>query len=280
MPQLSTTPPDSSPLKILHIGDSGTGKTGALASLARAGYSLRIIDADNGVQILQQELATDSSEVQSRVYWETCTDNRKVSSAGLVSYEGSPSAFSRAMKLLSNWKTDDYDLGPVSSWDQSSILVIDSLSFLSLSAMAGVLAMAGRLPPAHPQIQDWGAAMDRIENLLGLLYSDSVRCHVIINSHLTYIQPEGEAEGVVRAYPNTLGTKLPPKVGRFFNTMLLSKTEGSGAATKRKIFTVPTGALALKTPAPKLAKPFYPLETGLADFFKDLGYSPNSVAAR
>ena len=273
MPQMSVTPPVSSPLKLLFLGDSGTGKTGALASLARAGYSLRILDADNGMQILQNELAGESDELKSRTYWETFTDNRK-SSGGVVTYEGTPSAFSRAMKLLSHWKTDDYDLGPVSSWDQSSVLVIDSLTFLSSAAMAGVLAAAGRLPPAHPQIQDWGAAMDRIESLLGLLYSNSIRCHVIITSHLTYIQPEGEAEGVVRAYPSTLGTKLPPKVGRFFNTMLLAKVEGAGAAAKRKIFTVPSNALALKTPAPKLAKPFYPLETGLADFFKDLGYFP------
>lgn len=276
MPNLSSfTPSKSSPLKLLVLGDSGTGKTGALVSLIRAGYNVRVLDADRGMDILWNLLKDEPEAVRARLTWEEVIDEKTVNAAGLVTYKGTPSGFSRAMKLLNGWKTEDYDLGPITSWTLNDVLVIDSLTFLSTSAMAGVLALAGRLPPAHPQIQDWGAAMDRIENLLGLLFSPAVPCHVIINSHLTYIQPEGEGEGVVRAYPSTLGTKLPPKVGRFFNTMLLAKSEGSGAGLRRKIFTVPTNALALKTPDPARTKASYDLNTGLADIFKDLGYQPS-----
>lgn len=39
--------------QLLLIGDSGTGKTGALASLARDGYRLFIIDLENGSKILR-----------------------------------------------------------------------------------------------------------------------------------------------------------------------------------------------------------------------------------
>ena len=40
--------------KMLLIGASGSGKTGALASLAAAGYKLRILDYDNGLDFLMR----------------------------------------------------------------------------------------------------------------------------------------------------------------------------------------------------------------------------------
>ena len=48
----------AAPAKILLIGKSGAGKTGALASLVAAGYNLRIIDTDKGVRPLRS-LLTD-----------------------------------------------------------------------------------------------------------------------------------------------------------------------------------------------------------------------------
>src|SRR3990167_5326691 len=44
--------PSALKTNLLFLGDSGMGKTGALASLAIAGYNLRIMDYDNGVDIL------------------------------------------------------------------------------------------------------------------------------------------------------------------------------------------------------------------------------------
>jgi hypothetical protein len=38
--------------KLLNLGDAGSGKTGALASLAKAGQRLIILDFDNGLDIL------------------------------------------------------------------------------------------------------------------------------------------------------------------------------------------------------------------------------------
>ena len=44
------------PVKIMLIGENGSGKTGSLASLVCAGYKLRIIDTDKGVKILKSLL--------------------------------------------------------------------------------------------------------------------------------------------------------------------------------------------------------------------------------
>jgi Tfp pilus assembly pilus retraction ATPase PilT len=39
-------------VKILVAADSGSGKTGSLASLVDAGFNLRILDFDNGLSVL------------------------------------------------------------------------------------------------------------------------------------------------------------------------------------------------------------------------------------
>lgn len=269
MPNFADAPPDSSPVKMLLIGDSGSGKTGSLASLVRAGYTVGIIDMDNGVQILQQILKDDPIEVKKRLYWETFTDKMQVVE-GVVKYEGKPMAAANAAKALDTFP----GLGKVSSLDQSHVIVLDSLTLFSDAVRDRIFSVVNRLPPSGtPQIQDWGAAINAVEQTLGLIYSSHIKCHFIITSHIAYVQSEIEE---LRAYPSTLGTKLPPKVGRYFNTMLHCKVVGGGAATKRIISTVPAGNLGVKTPNPKAVKKEYSIETGLAEFFSDLGYVPPS----
>lgn len=45
--------------KLLLVGDSGSGKTAALASLANAGKNLRILDYDDGLSILPDLLTPE-----------------------------------------------------------------------------------------------------------------------------------------------------------------------------------------------------------------------------
>ena len=56
MPSLND--PDTESAKVLLIGDSGHGKTGAKAALIALGYKLRMIDTDRGFKILRS-LLTD-----------------------------------------------------------------------------------------------------------------------------------------------------------------------------------------------------------------------------
>ncbi len=118
--------------------------------------------------------------------------------------------------------------------------------------------------------------MRYIEDLLGLLYSDTIKCNVLVLSHITFIEKEGNSGAA--GYPSTLGSKLPPKVGRYFNTMLRCKTIGSGSAQKRVIRTVSEPGLELKNPAPSKVPAeieFKGTSGGLAEFFKIvLGKSP------
>ena len=61
------------PIKGLVLGNSGAGKTGSLASLAKAGYHFHIIDYDKGTNILRNILREDGQAL-NRIEVETFTD--------------------------------------------------------------------------------------------------------------------------------------------------------------------------------------------------------------
>jgi AAA domain len=265
MPALSAHQSGST-TKLLFVGDSGAGKTGALASLAAAGYNLRIIDLDNGLDVLANILSDPQSkygpEALSRVNYVTITDKMRNSGGKLM--PSSATVWTRTMQLMQSWKDGEIDFGPVTSWTSNEVLVIDSLTMLSNAALDFALSLQGRLGQ-HPQLQDWGVAQNLIESFIKMLYDDAVKCNVIVNCHIKYM---GEDNGPQRGYPNTLGKALPPIVGRYFNSILLAQSSGTGSALKRQIWTTPRGVVELKNTAPTRVAVSYPLETGLADYFK------------
>jgi len=254
--------------KLLFCGDSGAGKTGALASLAAAGYNLRIVDLDNGLDVLANLLRDPKSqygaEALSHVAFETLTDPMKNINGKLI--PRSATVWQRTAKLLDNWTTETAKFGPITTWTDRDVLVIDSLTMLSNAALNFVLAMNARLGQQAHQ-SDWYGGQQLIESLLQMLYDEGVKCNVIVLCHIAYI---GEDNGPVRGYPNTLGKALPPKVGRYFNSILMAKSSGSGQNVKRKILTNTSGVIELKNTAPTRVAAEYPLETGLADYFKAL----------
>ena len=264
MPSLSAHS-SSDVTKLLVIADSGAGKTGALASLASAGYHLRILDLDNGLDVLANLLTDPASpyakEAISRVHYITLTEKMRNVNGKLM--PGGATVWTRVANLLADWKDGDTSFGPVSTWDSSTILVIDSLSFLGTAAMNFALQLNGRLGQ-HPHQSDWGVAQNMLESLLQMLYSTDVKCNVIINCHITYL---GEDGGPQRGYPNALGKALPPKIGRYFNSAFMIQSRGQGAGLTRRIITSTSGVVELKNTAPLRLKPEYPIATGLAECF-------------
>lgn len=267
--------------KLLLIGDSGSAKTGSLASLAKAGYNLRILDFDNGLDVLVS-LLKDDPDAMSRVIFETCTDKLKGIGANVVP-DGPPKAFSKALNLMTHWKVgkegdpDYYDLGKVSSWGPQDVLVIDSLTFMGNAAMRFVLA-ANMRAPGTKRIQDFGEAMGKIEDVLALLYSDEINCNVIITSHIKYTSDESGDENK-KGYPNALGSKLSPVIGRYFNSILLTETIGTGASAKRVINTASKGIIECKHPCPLNMPPKFDVSVGLAEFFKRVQANSSGNAA-
>lgn len=262
--------------KLLLIGDSGSGKTGALASLASAGYNLWIIDLDNGLDVIRNLLLDPKSPYENgaaeRVHFITLTDTRKNSGGKLI--PASANTWQNVSKLLSGelvWgeegKVKAVDLTP------QDVLVIDSLTFLSKAALNFVLSMNGRLGQ-KPFQSDWYDGQLAVEGLLETLYDKEIKCNVIVISHIVFI---GEDNGPQQGYPATLGKALSPKVGRYFNSALQAKTVGVGVNRKRVIVTDTMGMVELKNSSPLNVKKEYPLSTGLADFFKDVRQTSDNV---
>lgn len=253
-------------VKMLLMGDSGTGKTGALLALAEAGYNLRIMDFDNGLDIISTMLkyCKEPEAVAERICYATFTDDMKTTRGGEIIPAGQPKAFPNAMKMLNHWKDDDVDLGPVAEWGSDDVLVIDSLTFLSNAIMRWHLFSVGRL--GQPYQQDWLIAQRKVTGLLEYLYSESLRCNVIINAHIRYVDLiEGESAG----YPESVGKALPPQIPRFFNSVVQSKIIGSGKNAKQRIRIVPSEGIGLKMAAPKAFQDAeLDRETALPSIFK------------
>ena len=257
--------------KMLLIGNHSSGKTGSLCSLASAGYNLRILDLDNGVDIIKSMLLSPKSpyspDSASRVHYVTLTDPYKKTGVGnAVRLIPQAKTWGRITDMIGHWKTEDEDLGRVQDWTEKDVLVIDSLSMLSKAAMSAVLAMNARLGQ-RPQLQDFGAGQDMVESVLELLYDENIRCNVVVIAHLTFIE---DKSGITHAYPRAIGKALPPKIGQYFNSVVMVQSSGQGASIKQQLHTRTTGVIELKNSNPLKVQPTYPLETGLADFFRDV----------
>lgn len=255
--------------KLLLIGDSGAGKTGALASLAAAGFNLWIIDVDNGLDVIRNLLLDPASpypkDSVDRVHFVTVTDQMKQSGGKLIPAKAT--VWQRVSKILSgDEKWGDEPAKRAVEFTHQDVLVIDSLTFLSKAALNFNLSMNARLGQ-KPHQSDWYDGQLNVESLLEMLYDEAIKCNVIVISHIVFI---GEDNGPQQGYPATLGKALSPKVGRYFNTALQVKTSGFGANRKREIHTDTSGMVELKNSAPLSVKKSYPLSTGLADFFKDI----------
>ncbi len=247
---------------MLNIGESGSGKTGALASLARAGYNLHILDYDNGLDIIANVLRDDAAAL-GRVRYESLRDII-VSVNGIPRVKSPVSAYKNAGKTLTEWKAETFT--------PSDILVLDTLTTFSDAAFNEALVLGGRLNQ-RPQLQDFGWMADSVKLFIEMITSPELNCHVIVNTHVRYLNGEGDTE-IMKGLPNAKGQEVSRTVSRFFNTVALTRTIGTGPAAKRVISTKPQGVVEVKASNPKV-KDSYPVDVGLAQLFHDiLGHGP------
>ena len=250
--------------KLLIEGDSGSGKTGSLASLVSAGFKLRILDYDNGLEPLKQFILRECPENIDNVEFRTLRDKRKASADGPI-ISGTPKAFVDGIKLLDRWKYDDVDLGIPAEWGPDVILVLDSLTFFSDAAFDFREPLVPRSRDGKYDVRAvYKDAQDAVENTIALLTSESFRTNVIVISHIRYVDnPDGTKKG----YPTAVGSALSPTIPRYFNSVALCETQAGG---RRTIRTTATAMIDLKNPKPFAMASSYPIENGLAEFFKVL----------
>lgn len=245
-------------VKLLFIGNSGAGKTGALTSLVTAGYQLRIIDLDAGLDALFNHVAAVDPTLLKTIQYQTFRDKLKMTSIG-TQVAGSPKAYVNTLSALEKWPDDDSD---PAKWGEKVVFVLDSLTHLGRAAFLWAKAAN----PASKDPRQWyKTAQDLIQDLLANITSDSFETNVVVISHVDMVTMN---DNTVRGFASSIGKALGPKIPSFFNTLLLSETSGSGKTVKRRIKTYPTSMIDLKNPAPMRIEAEYPIETGLADLFR------------
>lgn len=257
-------------VRALLIGDSGSGKSGALASLAAAGYTLWIADFDNGLDVLASILRKHAPSALANVEYETFRDKHKIMGDKLVPVDAT------AWKKAITWIEKVANRKDLSGND---IIVLDSMSFAAKAAMAHIKKINGRLVMA-PYQSDYGEAQNLVEGLAALLTGDDIKCNVICTAHIAY-QGDEDAGVPVKGLPSMIGKALNPVIPRYFNHTLLARQMGTGASLTRTIHSVTMGNVELKNTNPGTIKPSYKFDGvngGLADYFFDArGVEPEEV---
>lgn len=265
------TQAQSSVIHALCIGNNGGGKTGSLAGLAEEGYKLRILAFEAGTEILQNFLQGKAG--MANVDVELCMDQYYMHPISKLMKAKAAAAFPKAMKILEKWN----EYGSPTTWGEDTILVLDTLTSLGRAAMNQTFAMKGKLEDLSVESvkitqPDWGDAMRLQEDLIAML--SSLPCHVIVNSHVTFLTPDGETSN--QGFPSALGNKLPPKIGGYFNHQLYFTKQGVGPNKVRGISAKSSQLVETKTSAPGKVKDWYPLDPahpldgGLRQYFRDI----------
>lgn len=256
--------PKASFNKMILLGDSGSGKTGALISLIAKGYKVHVLDFDAKLQngILPRLVAKHCPDKFSNIDFIALRDNYSGLGTNFAMFKGLPSAFSDGMKALDKWQNGSNP----SEWGDGHVLVLDSLVFAGDAAQNWAYSMN---PGSKDPRQWYYSAQDAVETMLAKLTSDHFKAHVIVNAHVGI---QTRPDGAMKGFPVAVGKALGPTIPGYFDTMALVERRGVGKDEKRFIRTISTTLLDLKNPAsidPAMLSE-YPIETGLAQFFETL----------
>jgi hypothetical protein len=305
MPNFEQLLTQEQPVKLMLLGHNGSGKTGSLASLAAAGYKLRILDADKGIATLFSLLT--NSKYPYKKYMEDCG----ISLAEAVSFISldvpmanktpenktqkiltpkSASAFLTIGDMLTNWKDGETTYGNIETWGPDTILVLDS--FTAISDLAYYYAQAlgnqlGNMTIGNDyRVNSWHG-QELIIRVMKMLTNSTVKCNVVILSHIEYIDDseglsrkphvildKGKEVGISKStgYPRTVSLSLSLKIGSYLNDIYSTRIIGTGSSAKRVINTKTVDNILAKNS--NYLDPVYPIETGLAQIFAALKQKP------
>lgn len=284
-------------VKMLVCGYPGAGKTGALASLANAGFKLRVIDFDGNPESLLQY--TNPSCLHNIDI--VSVEDKYVDKGMFTGPEGMPMAYTRAMKLLDRWRYEDpdgsdvdpksgkrfTDLGSPSTWGPDTVLVCDGTTGLAEAALWRARSLAGKTPLTMTQAV-WGTAANEMLNFTKRFVSTGGNHHAIMIGHLKIVGPKTEQSGdtdltkavkqeaaeliPTKLQPTAVGWQLPQYYAGEFPAAVHIGLEAKGKTVYRRIQFQPRTdmdlKLAVKDPA---SLSDLPVRDGLIRIFKAMG---------
>ena len=270
--------------RLLYMGAPKSGKTGSLAALANAGWTIRYIDFDANVSPLLNFTDTPN---RKNIQIVRCIDNyttRRVPGKKdntfdeVYVYKEKPAAWTTMNdNIFKQWVVDGSN---PAEWDPTkNVIVIDSLSTLSQARLRLSQYTAGR-EGGKRAYTDFGAAQQHIEDLLHSM-KGTIMCPVIIVAHIDVIGPDlhtddVESDELKEALlrhklkgaektpwaigPVTVGKALLRNLAMHFSGVVLAE---SSKTFGRQIHLAPRDGLGLGVPIPKMPKEL-PIETGMA----------------
>ena len=237
---LSLTPPFTLPgVNVLLMGPSGTGKTHSIGTLVDSGIETFFLALEAGMESLLGYWTDRGEAIPPNLHWhkvaapaasfgDMITNAKNINMLNLDSLakmsdpnKSKHNQFIALLEALNNFPDDrtGEKYGPVNTWDQSRVLVIDGATGLSQCAMA--LVVGGK---AVRNQSDWGIAQDQVEKLVRML-CDNCPCHFVLLSH---VERETDAVlGGVKLMVSTLGKALAPKFPAMFSDVILAERSAS-----------------------------------------------------
>lgn len=284
------------PYRAIHIGYPGSGKTGALACLANAGWKLRGLDYDGNIGSLVPYLSEEAMQ-PGHVDVLTLMDRmRNNAQDGRVEAMGVPTAFNEGLEMLIQWKYKmpdgtEVDLGKSDDWGQDTIVFVDTITTWGKAAKLRAMKMANK-NAGNMTSAVWGMAVADVINAINIMKRKNF--HLIINAHKQVLGPQdfmtqnddkadNEAikeakleqikDGMIphRYYPVGVTKNNSTTIHGELPIMLEFKKEKVMGKDVRIIDTVGSSIIDVKIPGKNIKKT-YGIETGLLEIFEALGY--------
>ena len=254
------------PPRVLIYGDPASGKTGAIAQLANAGYRILLFDFDQNGRVIGSFLKPGHGDifVQTFAVAKMTGTNLFVGNKNDAA-QAALKEMRQFCQMLQHWKTADEDLGPTSAMTAKDVIVVDSGTFLG-----ELLFMAAKADPqanAHTPTQ-YRLAGEYYSAILDYLCGNKVGASVVVLTHLTQTgdkDSEGKFIGKPKDIPVAIGEKMSKRMPSYFSDIWRLEVDRSG---QRKFRTAATAYEGLRTSNPAKIKGEEPFD--LASMFNRL----------
>ena len=231
--------------KILLQGDSGAGKTYALATVVE--WAARqtpprdvfILFTENGLETLLGYWRDRGAEVPANLHWHVVAtpvlDLKALTEAatkvGMLSYEALTklsdpnrmlnNPYERILKTFADFPDDrtGKKFGNIGTWKADVVLGIDSLTQLADACMKMVI---GNKPTAAPP--DYGVAQNNLMNLLRYL-TQGFPPTLVMTAHVDRL--EDEISRTVKLTTKSIGRALAADIPPLFSEVLFAYREGT-----------------------------------------------------
>jgi hypothetical protein len=254
------------PPSTLLAGDSGSGKTSAIATQLKAGlHVFTIVTEPDGVSSLLDSCERIGVPVDN-LHWAQCfpaaagwmdleeminkvstMDQKQLADQrdmGKASFRAPALRFLNAFKNFHCDRTNQ-DYGDFTQWGDDCILNVDSFSGW---CTIGFGCTVGFKPTANPG--EWGIAQNFVYNMLMKINSDR-KCFFNMTAHIE--KEVDEMSGVKKVMVSAIGAKLAPKIPKFFGDVIkcerLTITDAKGRQSADFIWSTLDPGMTLKNRA-------------------------------